>query len=397
MFSALIHDVGHEGVPNFVLGKKHPLLADKYSNKSIAEQRSVDIAWELLLLPQFSHLRASIYQSKSDYTRFRYLVVNGVMATDIFDKDLKELRNSRWETAFHREEQESPYVKDAMDRKATIVIEHIIQASDVAHTMQHFFIYSKWNERLFKEMYFGFLKGSLEKDPSAGWYKGELWFFDNYVIPLAEKLKECNVFGVSSDEYYNYATQNRKEWERKGETLCEIMKSKALKEARELGLMDEEENEHPNDDSELSLGGTSIDTSSGISVSSDLIEEVPRGVQSSIEARIADEVRMALEDSALPPPRGRDVPGDISVSRSVRSVRSIKVPPGKLGVVVDASEDGPVVQQVSFTSPLKGRIYPGDRIIGINGVETDGLSQEGLAILMASETDKVREFKVESL
>jgi hypothetical protein len=29
--------------------------------------------------------------------------------------------------------------------------------------------------------------------------------FDNYVIPLARKLKECNVFGVSSDEYLNYA------------------------------------------------------------------------------------------------------------------------------------------------------------------------------------------------
>jgi len=388
VFSALIHDVGHEGVPNFVLGKMHPLLAEKYSNKSIAEQRSVDIAWELLLLPQFSHLRASIYQSKSDYTRFRYLCVNGVIATDIFDKDLKELRNSRWETAFHGEKQDSTEAKATMDRKATIVIEHIIQASDVAHTMQHFFVYCKWNERLFKEMYFGFLKGRLDKDPSAGWYSGELWFFDNYVIPLAKKLKDCNVFGVSSDEYYNYALQNRKEWERKGKTLCEIMKNKAEKEATELGFMGNRDDDASNNDSvELSLGGTSIDTSVGISMNSDLIQEVPREVQSSIEARIADEIRMALEDSELP------LPQDISLCRSVRS---IKVPPGKLGVVVDASEDGTVVQDVSFTSPLKGRLYPGDRIIEINGVETNGLSKENLVVLMAAETDKMREFKVES-
>eukprot|EP00977_Amphora_coffeiformis_P029872 scaffold43171_cov176-Amphora_coffeaeformis.AAC.2 len=389
VFSALIHDVGHEGVPNFVLGKMHPLLADKYSNKSIAEQRSVDIAWELLLLPQFSHLRASIYQNKSDYTRFRYLCVNGVMATDIFDKELKELRNSRWETAFHGEKQESASVKAAMDRKATIVIEHIIQASDVAHTMQHFFVYSKWNERLFKEMYFGFLQGRLEKDPSAGWYNGELWFFDNYVIPLAKKLKDCNVFGVSSDEYYNYALQNRKEWERKGKTLCEIMKNKAEKEATELALMDEGDDDASNNDSvEISLGGTSIDTSIGISMNSDLVQEVPRELEARIEARIADEIRMALEDSAFP------VRQEISLCHSVRS---IKVPPGKLGVVIDASEDGTVVQEVSFTSPLKGRLYPGDRIIEINGVETDGLSKEDLVVLMASETGKTREFKVESL
>jgi hypothetical protein len=31
------------------------------------------------------------------------------------------------------------------------------------------------------------------------------------IIPLAKKLKDCGVFGVSSDEYYNYAIQNHKE------------------------------------------------------------------------------------------------------------------------------------------------------------------------------------------
>jgi hypothetical protein len=30
--------------------------------------------------------------------------------------------------------------------------------------------------------------------------EGEIGFFDFYIIPLAKKLKECGVFGVSSDE-----------------------------------------------------------------------------------------------------------------------------------------------------------------------------------------------------
>ena len=40
----------------------------------------------------------------------------------------------------------------------------------------------------------------------GSWYShtvvsaGEIGFFDNYIIPLAKKLKDCNVFGVSSDE-----------------------------------------------------------------------------------------------------------------------------------------------------------------------------------------------------
>jgi hypothetical protein len=44
-------------------------------------------------------------------------------------------------------------------------------------------------------------------------------FFDNYVIPLAKKLKECEVFGAASDECLNYAISNRSEWEEKGETI----------------------------------------------------------------------------------------------------------------------------------------------------------------------------------
>ena len=53
------------------------------------------------------------------------------------DKELIALRNARWEKAFSGKglsEEEDETV--ARNRKATIVIEHLIQASDVAHTMQ---------------------------------------------------------------------------------------------------------------------------------------------------------------------------------------------------------------------------------------------------------------------
>ena len=139
VFSALIHDVGHKGVPNGQLGVEEPDIAEKYDGKSLAEQRSVDIAWQLLMLPHFENLRRSIYTNFEECQRFRALLVNSIMATDIFDKDLKKLRNDRWDQAFHGYEA-SVSTTDA-HRKATIVIEHIIQASDVAHTMQHWHIY----------------------------------------------------------------------------------------------------------------------------------------------------------------------------------------------------------------------------------------------------------------
>jgi hypothetical protein len=215
VMAALIHDVDHRGVPNFVLCKEEPNLAATYKEKSVAEQNSVDLAWNALMDPSFAVLRRCIYGDETEMKRFRQLLVNSVMATDIFDKELGLLRKKRWDKAF-QEGPEGGSREEDTNRKATIVIEHLIQASDVAHTMQHWHVYQKWNARLFQEMYSAFLSGRCDKDPSEGWYQGEIGFFDHYIIPLAMKLKECGVFGVASDEYLSYATNNRREWETKG-------------------------------------------------------------------------------------------------------------------------------------------------------------------------------------
>eukprot|EP00980_Cylindrotheca_fusiformis_P008489 scaffold1803_cov99-Cylindrotheca_fusiformis.AAC.3 len=71
------------------------------------------------------------------------------------------------------------------------------------------------------ECYGAYRGGRAESDPSKNWYKGEIGFFDFYVIPLAKKLQSCGVFGVSSQEYLNYASANRDEWVREGEALVE--------------------------------------------------------------------------------------------------------------------------------------------------------------------------------
>lgn len=141
------------------------------------------------------------------------------------DKQLGNLRKARWNIAFSEgDNYDRTEVEDAhteTNRKATIVIEHLIQASDISHTMQHWHVYAKWNEKLFQEMYKAYKEGRTDKDPSVGWYQGEIGFFDFYIIPLAKKLFTCGVFGVSSDEFLNYANINRKEWEQKGEAMVQ--------------------------------------------------------------------------------------------------------------------------------------------------------------------------------
>eukprot|EP00980_Cylindrotheca_fusiformis_P017442 scaffold5439_cov132-Cylindrotheca_fusiformis.AAC.1 len=222
VFSALLHDVDHLGVPNTQLIKEAKELAQKYNNKSIAEQNSIDLAWGLLMEDRFQVLRQAIYSTEAELRRFRQLLVNTILATDIMDKELKSMRNAKWDKAFAVSSSEltsNDNVREITNRKATVVIEHLIQASDVAHTMQHWQVYRKWNARLFKEMYRSYQEGHSEKDPSDGWYEGEMGFFDYYILPLAKKLQDCGVFGVASHEYLNYAEQNRKEWEAKGRSV----------------------------------------------------------------------------------------------------------------------------------------------------------------------------------
>lgn len=231
-WSALIHDVDHTGVPNTQLVKENTTLAQLYKNRSVAEQNSLDLSWKLFMDKRYDDFRKLLCPTVVELRRFRQLVVNCVMATDIMDRELKILRNNRWERAFNPShnapvasapDQHRESAKHQVDRKATIVIEHLIQASDVAHTMQHWHVYRKWNENLFREMYKAYQDGRADNDPTESWYSGEMGFMDFYVIPLARKLKDCGVFGISSDEYLTYVMGNRVEWERRGKDIVAEM------------------------------------------------------------------------------------------------------------------------------------------------------------------------------
>lgn len=255
-FSALIHDVQHPGVPNNRMIIENEDIAERYQGRSVAEQNSLDRSWNLLTEERFSELLTTICATSCELKRFRQLVVNMVMATDLGDAELKALRNGRWERAFARDyassvmtgstngsvssrdalDEEAPSVtkernpekkRIATNRKATIVIEHLIQAADVAHMSQHWSIYRKWNERLFRELYQAYREGRSESNPADGWYKGEIGFFDFYIIPLSEKIRDCGVFGPTSDENLNYATNNRNLWVKEGEAITKEMLKRA--------------------------------------------------------------------------------------------------------------------------------------------------------------------------
>eukprot|EP00977_Amphora_coffeiformis_P019489 scaffold7295_cov167-Amphora_coffeaeformis.AAC.11 len=226
IFAALVHDAQHPGVSNAQLLVEGSTLAQAYEFRSVAEQNSVDTIWELLNDDSFPDLRRAICATQGEVRRFRQLLVNLVLATDVLDVDHREARDQRWDKVFdvlpngsgHHDNDPEVY-----SRKATILAEVLLQAADIGHTMQHWHIFRKWNEYLFEEMFVAHHNGRGDVNPAEYWYEAELAFFDDCVLPLARKLKTGRIFGVSSEEYYNYALRNREEWEDKGREVVSYM------------------------------------------------------------------------------------------------------------------------------------------------------------------------------
>jgi class 3 adenylate cyclase len=223
IFSALIHDVDHVGVSNYQLIKEESPIAGLYKNKSVSEQNSVDIAWWLLMTPNFSNLRECIGLSDAkELRRFRQVLVNSVIATDILDIDLKVHRDKTWAKAFRKAS--SQIVSNSSNSlKATAVIEHLMQAADAAHTLESYHVYLEWGERQFEEIYEAYHDGRSERNPADSWYISELCFFDNFVIPLAKRLRDSGVFGRAGSDFLKHAQDNRKQWEDQGNDLVREM------------------------------------------------------------------------------------------------------------------------------------------------------------------------------
>ena len=229
VFSSLVHDVDHQGVPNAQLVKEHDPLCDQYDSRSVAEKRSIAVAWEILMEDRFLDLQAVIFTNSREMVRFRQLLMNTVLATDIADKERSAAGKIRWQKAFHPSDsdlEESERQEDAVNirsLKATLVFEQIMQASDVSHTMQHWHTFKKWNTRLYAELSKAYREGRGASDPREKWYEGEIGFFDFYIIPLAKKLRECGVFGSAASEYLDYAVENRRRWEEEGREIANKM------------------------------------------------------------------------------------------------------------------------------------------------------------------------------
>jgi hypothetical protein len=111
LYSALIHDVEHTGVPNRQLVLESDDLAILYNDQSVAEQRSLAVAFSELMKDEFAHLRQVMFDSPEEYRRFRQGVINLVLTTDIASPERTQLIKSKWKEAFGE-------TQESLERKA---------------------------------------------------------------------------------------------------------------------------------------------------------------------------------------------------------------------------------------------------------------------------------------
>ena len=76
--------------------------------------------------------------------------------------------------------------------------------------------------------------------------------------------------------------------------------------------------------------------------------------------------------------------------------REITAPPGKLGIVIETTLDGPVVHKINESSPLVGVVLEGDLITAIDDVDTRAMSASAITALMVRTAEKYRRMTVKS-
>ena len=76
--------------------------------------------------------------------------------------------------------------------------------------------------------------------------------------------------------------------------------------------------------------------------------------------------------------------------------RQVVAPPGKLGIVIETTLEGPVVHKINDTSPLKGLVTEGELITAIDDVDTRAMSASAITSLMIRTADSHRTMTVRS-
>ena len=122
--------------------------------------------------------------------------------------------------------------------RSSSVLELMMNAADVAHTMQSFENFVKWNKRLYEELHEAYESGRCadgeEDDPSKDWFGNQLGFCEIYILPLARRLRKCGAFAPDAGEAFVQNAKNIcRRWEHEGAAITDRMIEEVRREYEE--------------------------------------------------------------------------------------------------------------------------------------------------------------------
>jgi len=87
-------------------------------------------------------------------------------------------------------------------------------------------------------------------------------------------------------------------------------------------------------------------------------------------------------------------PGHENEAESIRRIRTVIAPSGKLGLIIDTTSEGPIVHKLKPDSPMKGLLFPGDIIVSIDNVDTKAMSAKAISTIMTNTATEKRTLTV---
>lgn len=279
IFGCLIHDVEHTGQSNKILEANGHQVSKKFPGPT-AERNSIYIALKLLHQRRFSALKKAIMPSTQDRFQFGKFIFWSVLGTDIASPENLGNVISRFDFVhnIHRINSEKtkhhpiekvdeidaalssirPYFNDFLKYNHVtekdikyhpneltvdlqcleycVVTEHLMQLSDVSHSMQDWGLFLKFNFRYYKELMDCHRNGYMS-DPTPDWAKGQVGFFTNYVIPLAKRVETICGSDVASLKFSENANYNMEMWQNTGELIKDIFLDGYLQEESEAEVL----------------------------------------------------------------------------------------------------------------------------------------------------------------
>jgi cytoskeletal protein RodZ len=122
--------------------------------------------------------------------------------------------------------------------------------------------------------------------------------------------------------------------------------------------------------------------------------DAPLGVSPEVLKREVQDEDDDIDDDVDDDEDDDETDDDLLARQENMVARDVDAPPGKLGIVIDTTLEGPVVHKINSTSPLDGLLFPGDIIVAIDDVDTRAMSASASTALMVKTANKRRKLRV---